>query len=95
MSKTLVTGGCGFIGAHLCAELVQNGESLGGQVVRPYESADVPKIEKLQRQGQRITFEARPTGLELPELDTKAPSSLSVNSRSRRASRAGTASAGC
>jgi uncharacterized protein len=43
---------------HTRFELVQNGESLGGQVIRPYESADVPKIEKLQRQGQRITFEA-------------------------------------
>ena len=39
-------------------ELVQNGESLGGQLIRPYESSEVVKIEKAQRQGQRITFEA-------------------------------------
>jgi UDP-glucose 4-epimerase len=28
MSKALVTGGCGFIGAHLCVELVQSGEDV-------------------------------------------------------------------
>jgi UDP-glucose 4-epimerase len=28
VSKTAVTGGCGFIGAHLCAELVQDGEDV-------------------------------------------------------------------
>jgi UDP-glucose 4-epimerase len=28
VSKTVVTGGCGFIGAHLCAELVQSGEDV-------------------------------------------------------------------
>jgi UDP-glucose 4-epimerase len=28
VSKTVVTGGCGFIGAHLCAELVRSGEEV-------------------------------------------------------------------
>jgi UDP-glucose 4-epimerase len=28
VSKTVVTGGCGFVGAHLCAELVRSGEDV-------------------------------------------------------------------
>ena len=63
MSKTVVTGGCGFIGAHVCAELVRSGE-------------DVAIVDDLSV-GSRRNLEAVDAGaVEVQAVDVRDEASL-------------------
>jgi len=63
VSKTVVTGGCGFIGSHLCAELVRNGE-------------DVVVVDDLSV-GSRSNLEALEVrGVEVRAIDIRDEASL-------------------
>ena len=70
MSKTLVTGGCGFIGAHLCADLVQGGE-------------DVLVVDDLTV-GSRVNLEALAVGVDIKAIDIRDVASLTGLLRASR-----------
>lgn len=65
-------GGFGEPGdfAYTQIELEEQGQGLTGRIYQPYQRADTPPIERLERRGQRLRFEAAGLGFELHRTAT-------------------------